>query len=52
MDLPKNAFKAAIKAGKPQIGLWCSIPSNYTAEVLAGAGFDWLLIDCEHAPRK
>jgi 4-hydroxy-2-oxoheptanedioate aldolase len=50
MDLPKNAFKAAIKAGKPQIGLWCSIPSNYTAEVLAGAGFDWLLLDTEHTP--
>jgi 4-hydroxy-2-oxoheptanedioate aldolase len=50
MDLPKNAFKAAIKAGKPQIGLWCSIPSNYTAELLAGAGFDWLLLDTEHTP--
>ncbi len=50
MDLPKNAFKAAIKAGKPQIGLWASIPSNYTAEVLAGAGFDWLLLDTEHTP--
>lgn len=50
MDLPKNAFKAAIKANKPQIGLWCSIPSNYTAEVVAGAGFDWLLIDTEHTP--
>jgi 4-hydroxy-2-oxoheptanedioate aldolase len=50
MDLPKNAFKAALKAGKPQIGLWCSIPSNYTAELLAGAGFDWLLLDTEHTP--
>lgn len=50
MDLPKNAFKAAIKAGKPQIGLWVSIPSNYTAELLAGAGFDWLLLDTEHTP--
>lgn len=50
MDLPNNAFKAAIKAGKPQIGLWASIPSNYTAEVLAGAGFDWLLLDTEHTP--
>jgi 4-hydroxy-2-oxoheptanedioate aldolase len=50
MDLPKNAFKAAIKAKKPQIGLWCSIPSNYTAELLAGAGYDWLLLDTEHTP--
>ena len=50
MDLPKNAFKAAIKAKKPQIGLWASIPSNYTAEVIAGAGFDWILLDTEHTP--
>jgi 4-hydroxy-2-oxoheptanedioate aldolase len=50
MDLPKNAFKAALKAKKTQIGLWCSIPSNYTAELLAGAGFDWLLLDTEHTP--
>ncbi len=50
MNLPNNAFKAAIKAKKPQIGLWASIPSNYTAEVLAGAGFDWILLDTEHTP--
>jgi len=50
MDLPKNAFKAAIKAKTPQIGLWASIPSNYTAEVIAGAGFDWILLDTEHTP--
>jgi 4-hydroxy-2-oxoheptanedioate aldolase len=50
MDLPKNHFKAALKANKPQIGLWASIPSSYTAEVIAGAGFDWVLLDTEHAP--
>src|ERR1700674_4734805 len=50
MDLPKNHFKAALKANKPQIGLWASIPSNYTAEVIAGAGFDWILLDTEHTP--
>ena len=50
MEMPRNTFKAAINAGKPQIGLWCSIPSNYTAELLAGAGFDWLLLDTEHTP--
>jgi 4-hydroxy-2-oxoheptanedioate aldolase len=52
MNLPNNAFKAAIKAKKPQIGLWASIPSNYTAEVLAGAGFDWILLDTEHSPNE
>ena len=50
MDLPINHFKRAIMAGEQQIGLWSSLASNITTEVLAGAGFDWLLIDAEHAP--
>jgi 4-hydroxy-2-oxoheptanedioate aldolase len=50
MDLAKNRFKAALKAKQPQIGLWASIPSNYSAEVIAGAGFDWILLDTEHTP--
>lgn len=50
VDLPVNAFKHAIAAGKPQIGLWSSIPSSYTVEVIAGAGFDWILLDTEHSP--
>jgi len=50
MDLPVNAFKAALKAGRQQIGLWSSLSSHLTVEVLAGAGFDWLLLDTEHAP--
>ena len=50
MDLPQNPFKRALRAGKPQIGLWSSLSSNYSVEVLAGAGFDWLLLDTEHSP--
>src|SRR5881394_602984 len=50
MELPRNAFKHALKAGKPQIGLWSSLSSSYTVEVIAGAGFDWLLLDMEHSP--
>ncbi|MBI3374814.1 MAG: HpcH/HpaI aldolase/citrate lyase family protein [Betaproteobacteria bacterium] len=50
MDLPQNPFKRALKAGRPQIGLWSSLSSNYTVEVIAGAGFDWILIDMEHSP--
>lgn len=46
----QNAFKTALKAGKPQIGLWLGLTSSYSAELLSGAGFDWLLIDAEHAP--
>jgi len=48
MDLPPNPFKAALAAGRPQIGIWCSIPEPGHAEALAGCGFDWMLIDTEH----
>ncbi len=49
-ELPGNAFKRALAAGRPQIGLWSSLSSNYTVEVIAGAGFDWILLDTEHSP--
>jgi 4-hydroxy-2-oxoheptanedioate aldolase len=52
MDLPRNTFKHALAAGKPQIGLWLSLASNYSAEVCAGSGFDWLLLDTEHSPNE
>ncbi|MGH8117731.1 MAG: 4-hydroxy-2-oxoheptanedioate aldolase [Rhodanobacteraceae bacterium] len=45
-----NTFKHALATGKPQIGLWAALADPYVAEVLACAGFDWLLIDNEHAP--
>lgn len=47
-----NSFKQALKEGRPQIGLWLGLCSSYSAELLAGAGFDWLLIDGEHAPNN
>lgn len=50
MRRPENPFKRALYAGRSQIGLWCSIPSALTAEAVAQSGFDWLLIDGEHAP--
>jgi 4-hydroxy-2-oxoheptanedioate aldolase len=50
MDLPRNAFKAALKEGRRQIGLWVTIPDGGTVELLAGCGYDWLLIDTEHSP--
>lgn len=45
-----NGFKQAIAVGRPQIGFWQALASSYSAEICAGAGFDWLLIDGEHAP--
>ena len=50
MDIPENRFKRALKAGKRQIGLWSTLSSSYTVEVIAGAGFDWIMIDTEHSP--
>ena len=52
MHLPENPFKRALHAGTQQIGLWCAVPSNYVSEILAGAGFDWLVLDTEHAPNE
>ena len=50
MDILKNAFKAALLKREPQYGLWLGLADSYSAEICAGAGFDWLLIDGEHAP--
>ncbi len=50
MNLPVNDFKRAILAGRQQIGLWVSLANAYCAEIVGGAGFDWLVIDGEHSP--
>ena len=50
MDMPINTFKRAIKEGRQQIGLWSSLSSHISVEILAASGFDWLLIDTEHSP--
>ncbi|HUI59930.1 MAG TPA: 4-hydroxy-2-oxoheptanedioate aldolase [Steroidobacteraceae bacterium] len=50
MELPRNAFKEALRTKHPQIGLWLGLADAYAAELLASTGFDWLAIDAEHAP--
>ena len=45
-----NRFKHALAAGQAQIGLWSALPSPYVTEMLAGAGYDWVMLDTEHAP--
>ncbi|MBB6307659.1 HpcH/HpaI aldolase family protein [Xanthobacter tagetidis] len=52
MDVPANTFKRAIYAGRQQIGLWSSLANHLSVEILAGSGFDWLLIDTEHSPNE
>ncbi len=43
-----TTFKQKLGQGKPIFGPLITLPSAETAEVIAGAGFDWLFIDCEH----
>lgn len=52
MNLPINTFKHAILTGKTQLGCWSGLSSHITVEVLANAGFDWLLLDTEHSPNE
>ena len=52
MELPANAFKRDLLAGRQQIGLWVSLASAYSAEIVAGSGFDWMVIDTEHSPNE
>jgi 4-hydroxy-2-oxoheptanedioate aldolase len=50
MQTPVNIFKQALAAGQSPIGLWAALASPYSTELIAGIGYDWLLIDGEHAP--
>lgn len=52
MDLPRNAFKAALARGELQIGLWSSLCSPIVAEIIGQSGFDWILVDTEHSPNE
>jgi 2-dehydro-3-deoxyglucarate aldolase len=45
-----NGFRRDLRAGKTLIGCWASLASNITTEILGYAGFDWILMDGEHAP--
>lgn len=50
MELPRNRFKAALKDGRHQLGVWSGLGGTVAPEVLAVAGFDWIVLDTEHAP--
>lgn len=50
MPAPVNGFKAALAQGRAQIGLWVAFGSANVAEMLSHCGYDWLVIDGEHAP--
>jgi 4-hydroxy-2-oxoheptanedioate aldolase len=48
--VPKNRLKEMIAKGQPAVGSWIGLTDISAAEAMAGAGFDWLLIDTEHSP--
>ncbi len=50
MNMPVNQFKKALQARELQVGLFLGLADALAAEVIASAGFDWLLIDGEHGP--
>lgn len=50
MKIPTNTFKHAIANNQVQIGVWAAFANPYAAELMANTGFDWLLLDGEHAP--
>ncbi len=45
-----NQFRKAVQSREKLVGCWCSLGSPVTTEVMGTAGFDWLLLDSEHAP--
>ncbi|MGK8198536.1 4-hydroxy-2-oxoheptanedioate aldolase [Burkholderia cepacia] len=50
METPLNLFKKRLLDGDTLIGLWLALADPYSAELCAGSGFDWLLLDGEHTP--
>ena len=50
MPAPVNTLKTRLLAGETLIGCWVALADDYAAEIMGGTGFDWLLIDGEHAP--
>jgi 4-hydroxy-2-oxoheptanedioate aldolase len=52
MDMPRNAFKRGLAERRPQVGLWTQLADNVVAEILAPAGFDWIVLDMEHSPNE
>jgi len=48
--LAANRFRTALQLGRPLVGIWSMLNSTNVTEGFGWAGFDWLLIDGEHAP--
>lgn len=46
--LPTNHFKRKLQEGAKQPGLWLTLESTNSTEIVSGSGYDWLLLDMEH----
>lgn len=46
----RNTLKALLASGRPAIGSWIGFADPYCVEMMAGFGFDWLMVDTEHFP--
>ncbi|GAB4099675.1 HpcH/HpaI aldolase/citrate lyase family protein [Sinomonas halotolerans] len=51
-SLAEAAARAPEEGGGPRIGLWVCSGSPLVAEIMAGSGAHWLLIDAEHSPNS
>jgi 4-hydroxy-2-oxoheptanedioate aldolase len=52
VELKRNTFKQALQRRELKIGLWSTLCSNLSAEIIAHSGFDWILLDTEHSPNE
>lgn len=50
MPAPRNTFKQSLAEGRIVYGCWLALAETFSAELMGTAGFDWLVIDGEHAP--
>lgn len=50
MPVAQNPFKKALNEGKLVVGCWLGLADTFSAELMGQAGFDWLVVDGEHAP--
>ena len=50
MPVSRNPVKAALADGRRQMGLWIALAHATSAEIAGQSGFDFCLVDGEHAP--
>jgi len=49
-DTPQRAFKRSLTDGASLLGTFLKTPTSHATEILADVGFDFVVVDAEHAP--